>query len=107
MTLGSTIPAQVPVKLLSPDNNARFSHYPRKLVLKWASVPGASMYIVYIESGSSDFLKWELKEKQEVKETEYVFYAKDALPGRWRVLAVDDKSNQVSQSEWRTFQFPK
>lgn len=93
-----------PVKLLSPDDGAVFSHYPRKVMLQWESYTAAKLYKVRIEQGYPNSSDWSFLQELEVAEPEYIFDFTGAQPGRWRVTVIRENGKEITSS-WRTFRF--
>jgi len=93
-----------PVKLLSPDDGAVFSHYPRKVTLQWERYTEAKLYKVRIEQDYPNSSDWSFQQELEVAEPEYVFYFTGAQPGRWKVTAILKNGKEITSS-WRTFRF--
>jgi TonB family protein len=92
------------VKLLSPDDGAVFSHYPRKVTLQWERYTEAKLYKVRIEQGYPNSSDWSFLQELEVAEPEYVFYFTGAKPGRWKVTVILKNGKEITSS-WRTFRF--
>jgi hypothetical protein len=106
LTMRLGVPKQV-----SPKNKSHFTHYPRKLTLRWGSVRGAAAYDVEIDclhcrkSGQWDSQNgpaW--KTAYGLKRTGYSFTFVGDNQGRWRVRATRGtlKSNW---SPWWYFDF--
>ncbi len=102
-------PVKIPVQT-SPKNNTEFTHYPRKVILHWKSVSGASGYDVEVDCyGCREPEKWDSEvgqswQKLTVKITSHTFTFSGDNPGRWRVRAI--KSGRRSDwSPWWTFRF--
>src|SRR5262245_4251518 len=93
-----------PVKLLSPDDGAVFSHYQRKVTLQWERYTEAKLYKVRIEQDYPNSSDWSFQQELEVAEPEYVFYFTGAQPGRWKVTAILKNGKEITSS-WRTFRF--
>jgi len=99
---------------ISPRNNVKFHHFPRKTILKWSRVKGAVEYGVEIDcfhcckSG-----KWCLDANKKVwkrtktKNTSYRFTYVGAQLGRWRVWAIDKNGKTSNKTPWRTFKYTK
>lgn len=88
---------------ISPKNNSHFTHYPRKLTLRWTGVRGAHSYDVEIDclhcrqSGQWDSQNgpaW--KVASDIKATNYSFTFVGDNQGRWRVRA----SRRALKSNW-------
>lgn len=102
-------PVKVPVQT-SPKNNTEFTHYPRKVILHWKAVSGASGYDVEVDcDGCREAGKWDSEvgqswQKLTVKITSHTFTFSGDNLGRWRVRAI--KSGRRSDwSSWWTFRF--
>jgi TonB family protein len=93
--------------VLTPEDGAEFSHYPRKIEFKWMPVPNAAVYRVLIYQNSPNSPEGIKLQDREIKDTEFVFYFPEAQTGRWRVEAVDYGGRMLAASEWRTFRFTK
>ncbi len=109
------IPLRLPKPvLISPKNNAVFSHYPRTTTLRWKPVPGAKSYIVEVDCfHCCKPNKWcrDVRKvfhiKRGIHSTHYTFKFVGAQPGRWRVWAVDKHNRPGFVSEWRYFKYTK
>lgn len=108
---GINLPAPVQT---GPDDNAEFDLYPRKTLLKWQPVEGATSYrieIDYCQGGSKGQrscidpqpLYIEGRNPTDINTTIYEFNFVGAQPGRWRVWAIDKKGQESFKSPWRTF----
>ena len=102
-------PVKVPVQL-APKNNTEYTHFPRKVILRWKSVSGASSYEVEVDClGCRQAAKWDSEvgpawQKTSVKVTSYSFEFSGDNQGRWRVRAV--KAGRRSDwSPWWMFKF--
>lgn len=101
-------------QIISPQNNSTFSHYPRKLKLRWKPVNNAAAYNVEIDclhccaSGKwcTDIGKT-FKQIKALQNTYYQFNFVGSQPGRWRVQAVDKKGIAGKQSQWFHFKFTR
>jgi TonB family protein len=93
-----------PIKLLSPDDGAVFSHYPRKVTLQWERYTTAKLYKVRIEQGYPDSSDWSFLQELEVAEPECVFYFTGAQLGRWKVTVILNDGKEITTS-WRMFRF--
>lgn len=95
---------------ISPKNNSHFTHYPRKLTLRWRGVRGASSYDVEIDclncrqSGQWDSENGPAWKTASTKKTYYSFTFVGDNKGRWRIRAARGalKSNW---SPWWYFDF--
>ena len=108
---------------LSPADGAVFDDDPRTTTLEWAPVPAASSYIVEVQSqatvvgmdGSGEPTgpesRWEPGRgglhAYEVTGTGLRFDFIAALPGRWRVRALDALGRAGHASPWRTFTYTR
>ena len=92
--------------LLSPANGSVFSHYPRRVNLRWSSVVGAASYTAEIQynSGSTFAL---LKRQDGLSTTDYTFNFIGTQSGRWRIWAKDSDGKAGAKSSWRVFRFTK
>lgn len=106
-------PTEAP-RLLSPENGAVFSHYPRTTTLRWTSVPVAASYTVEVDCyhccATSRWCTdvgrtWRIS--PDIRSTSYTFDFVGAQPGRWRVWAVDAYGNRGNVSGWRTFEYTR
>jgi hypothetical protein len=98
-------------KQISPKNNSHFTHYPRKLTLRWSAVRGAASYDVEIDClhcrqpgqwDSQNGPAW--KVASDIKATHYSFTFVGDNKGRWRVRA--SRGNLKSRwSRWWYFDF--
>lgn len=95
------VPRQV-----SPANHSHFTHFPRKLTVRWLAVKGADSYDVEIDClGCRKSGQWDSqngpawKTASNVKGTAYSFIFVGDNTGRWRVRA----SRGVSKSNWSTW----
>jgi hypothetical protein len=98
-------------KQISPPNKSHFTHYPRKLTLRWTAVRGASAYDVEVDCldcrvkgqwDSQNGSAW--KTASNIKSTNYAFTFVGDNQGRWRVRA--SQGTQKSQwSSWWYFDF--
>lgn len=102
-------PVKVPVQL-APKNNTEFTHFPRKVILRWRAVSGASSYELEVDCLSCRQAgKWDSEvglawHKASVKVTSYSFEFSGDNQGRWRVRAV--KAGRRSDwSPWWMFKF--
>src|SRR5262245_7932813 len=93
--------------LLTPEDGAEFSHYPRKIEFNWMPVPKAAFYRVLIYQNSPNSPEGIKLQDREIKDTEFVFYFPEAQTGRWRVEAVEDGGRLLAASDWRSFRFTK
>lgn len=93
-------------KQISPANNSHFTHYPRKLTVRWLAVKGANSYDVEIDClncrksrqwDSQNGPAW--KTASNVKGTAYSFTFVGDNQGRWRVRA----GKGLSKSNWSTW----
>lgn len=96
---------------ISPRNNSHFTHFPRKLTLRWTPVKGAAAYDVEIDclhcrnSGqwdSQNGLAW--KVANNVKGTSHTFNFAGDYKGRWRVRSTRGKIRS-RWSRWWSFDF--
>ncbi len=101
-------------QIISPQNNSIFSHYPRKLTLRWKPVNNAAAYNVEIDCLNCCAAgKWctdigrKFKLVKALHNTYYQFNFVDAQPGRWRVQAVDKKGKAGKKSQWDNFRFSR
>ena len=107
----STEPAEVKVPVqVSPQNNTVFTHYPRKVILHWRSVSGATLYEIEVDcrdcrqAGKWDSEVGQPWQKASSKVTSHTFTFSGDNQGRWRVRAV--KAGRRSDwSPWWTFRF--
>jgi hypothetical protein len=93
-----------PIKLLSPDDGAVFSHDQRKVTLQWEHYRVAKLYKVRIEQSDPNSSDWSFLQELEVAEPEHVFYFTGAQSLRWRVTAILITGKEFTSS-WRTFRF--
>ena len=100
LTLGKKLDAP---RQVSPANNSHFTHFPRKLTIRWAAVKNAASYDVEIDckhcrqSGqwdSDNGPAWQAKSNITALAYSFVFVADN--PGRWRVRA----SKGLQKSAW-------
>lgn len=96
---------------ISPANNSHFTHFPRKLTVRWQAVKGAGSYDVEIDcmhcrkSGQWDSQNGQAwKTVSNVKGTAYSFVFVGDNPGRWRVRAVRG-ARKSNWSTWWYFDF--
>jgi protein TonB len=96
--------------LISPIDGAAFRAFPRQLILRWSSVPGAAGYGVQVDyydggawhterTGGPAYLATDLR---------VPVYSMDFVgdqPGRWRAWALDSRGVAGEKSAWRTFTF--
>lgn len=108
---------------LSPADGAVFDDIPRTTTLEWAPVPGASSYIVEVQSqpsvvgidgageatvpGSGWVPGRGGLHAYEVTGTGLRFEFIAAQPGRWRVRALDALGRAGHASPWRTFSYTR
>jgi hypothetical protein len=108
-------------KLLTPDEGAVMSHYPRKTTLNWEPVIGAVAYTVEIQYPGpidSGVAEWnDLTEffshfpganyvpPVRISTTSFSFNWIGANLGRWRVWAIDSSGKEGIKSQWRRFRF--
>lgn len=104
--------------LLSPPNNYEINIYPRKVLLEWQEIKGATAYKIEIEYYVSSTNEWiNLNDKflqtRNVKYFNDIVYGQTYLkfigvgkqPHRWRVKAIGDNGKESGFSEWRTINF--
>lgn len=97
--------------LVSPDDDATFSVYPRATTLLWEPVDGAAKYLVEImacaTNDTNTCFSHPMLEKttRETIETMYSFNFVGEQSGKWRVTPIDASGELGNPSEWRTFQY--
>ena len=91
--------------LVAPADDVVYDHYPRRTRLEWASVNGATQYLVEVEvlvlRGA-----WQPQiglPLDVTTATEFLFNFDGANPGRWRVRALDEVGRPGTPSSWRRF----
>lgn len=110
-------------ELLEPKNRAVFDHYPRRTVVSWNPVNGASRYLVEVQyrpmrperagDGTVRFeeLGWaphnDGVHSALTLGTSAVFHFIGMQRGRVRVRPVTDEGNSGPPSEWREFRFSR
>lgn len=101
-------------QLLSPADGSVFDHYPRTTTLRWTAVPGADRYMVQIDCFQCCAIEHWCTEAiradyglLEVAGTEYTFDFVGALPGRWRVWAVNAQGQAGPKSGWLEFRYTR
>lgn len=109
-TLKVSIPADttevgVP-DIISPDDNAVLTSYPRQAVLRWSSVPGTYKYHVEIQCDTCGSTDWQTVQTYSTPDTSYFT---PALAGdnefRFRVQAMNNSYTEGEWSEYSYFSF--
>jgi hypothetical protein len=98
--------------LVSPLNDQVFANYPRKTVLVWQPVSGATGYYLTVDACTSPApinanSVWQNVVKGTVQGTSFTFDFVGAQPGRWNVMAIDstDDHQQSEVSAWSNFAY--
>ena len=96
------------IKPIEPSDGTSFSHFPRRIELKWESVKDASRYIVNIEYQFQG--KWNptpfddrFVTTNNSQSIEFI----GAQSGRWKVEAVDSDERTLGESPWWYFSFSR
>ena len=96
------------IKPIEPSDGTSFSHFPRRIELKWESVEDASRYIVNIEYQFQG--KWNptpfddrFVTTNNSQSIEFI----GAQSGRWKVKAVDSDEKTLGESPWWYFSFSR
>jgi hypothetical protein len=98
-------------RLISPEDGAIFSTFPRQITVRWQPSADAASYIVEWDYSYNGV--WHIDDKKmpdfglPVRGTEYSFDFVGAQPGRRRIFPVNAKGERGLPSEWRTFRFTK
>ena len=109
-TLKVSIPADtaevgVP-DIISPDDNAILTSYPRQVMLRWGSVPNTSKYRVEIQCDTCGNADWQTVQTYSTPDTSFFT---PALAGdhefRFRVQAVNNSNTESEWSEYSYFSF--
>ena len=98
--------------LVSPLNGQVFANYPRKTVIVWQPVAGATGYYITVDACNSGSpvnanSVWQNVIKGTIQATSYAFDFVGAQPGRWNVMAVDSTNGhqQSAVSAWSYFTY--
>lgn len=101
--LDTSLPAP---QQLAPAEGSVFDHFPRETWLVWEPVRGASSYVVEVEILYLSQRTWNpMIKRAGITATRYAVHFRGAQPGRWRVWAVDAKSQEGRKSPWRNFRY--
>ena len=96
---------------LSPAHGSRFSHYPRKTILRWRTVAGAASYAAEVQfcpgRACTDANAATFKRVDGLSGNEFTFNFAGAQGGRWRVWANSSDGNTGTKSPWRGFSYSK
>ncbi len=108
-----TAPALPAPVQLSPPTGSVFSNFPRNTKLTWKAVPGATRYLLQIQTcnyygctanpvgENSDLLPYSVI----LDSTTYSFQFVGAQPGRWRVMALRSDGGLSQFSPWWGFTY--
>ena len=98
--------------LVSPLNGQVFANYPRKTILVWQPVAGATRYFVTVDACNSGKIvtptsTWQNVLKGTVQTNSITFDFVGAQPGRWSVFAIDSTNGhqQSAASAWSNFTY--
>lgn len=121
LLIGNTamhLPASAKPQNISPGNEQRFDHYPRKVTVTWHAVPKAAHYLLEVQEymGITPLdrkgpMAWvphnDGLHSAQVADTSASFYFIGEGRGRWRVRTIGRRGESSDPSEWRTFVFAR
>lgn len=92
--------------IISPDDNAILTGYPRQVTLRWSSVPDAYKYHVEVQCDNCGSTDWQTVQTYSTPDTSYLT---SALPGdneyRFRIQTMNNSYTTGEWSEYSYFSF--
>jgi len=96
-------------RLVSPQDEARFSHHPRQTALSWEPVAAAVRYRLERQIRAPAGGLWHPypfgEEMRIAEDTTFAFEFIGDQPCRWRVTAIDLNGNESEPSQWWEFSY--
>ncbi len=101
-----------PPRLVTPKNGKTYYHYPRKTLLKWKPVKGASSYVVEVDCyHCCRYKQWcstlghPWLEEKNITNTQFLFEFIGPQTARWRVWAVSASGTDGYKAPWQKFKY--
>lgn len=100
---------EIKPKLVKPFDRTIYDHFPRDVTLEWEAVPEAVNYEVELQWKHLDDGEWHMIPNYPVvtDATSHNIKFVGAQPGRWRVVAFNNKKQRSEYSDWRQFEFTR